>query len=45
MVVVPTGIVLDIEPRTKVLMKDAATLVVYGQLLAEGTEEQPIRFT
>jgi parallel beta-helix repeat protein len=44
-VVVPTGIVLNIEPGTDVLMKDGATLVINGQLLAEGTEEKPIRFT
>jgi parallel beta-helix repeat protein len=44
-VVVPTGIVLNIEPGTEVLMKDAAALVVYGQLFAEGTESEPIRFT
>ncbi len=44
-VVVPAGIVLNIEPGTEILMKDAAVLVVYGQLLAEGDENQPIRFT
>jgi parallel beta-helix repeat protein len=44
-VVVPTGIVLNIEPGTVVSMKGAAALVVYGQLLAEGDENQPIRFT
>lgn len=44
-VVVPAGIVLNIEPGTVVLMKDAAALVVYGQLIADGNEVQPIRFT
>jgi parallel beta-helix repeat protein len=44
-VVVPAGVVLNIEPGTIVLMKNAAALVVYGQLLAEGTEDQPISFT
>jgi parallel beta-helix repeat protein len=44
-VVVQAGVVLNIEPGTEVLMKDAAVLVVYGQLLAEGDENQPIRFT
>ncbi len=44
-VVVPAGIVLNIEPGTVVSMKDAAELVVYGQLLAEGTESEPIYFT
>jgi len=44
-VVVPAGIVLNIEPGTVVLMKDAAALVVYGQLLADGAESEPIQFT
>ncbi|MCP4608525.1 MAG: hypothetical protein GY845_07415 [Planctomycetes bacterium] len=44
-VVIPAGIVLNIEPGTVVLMKDAAALVVNGQLLAEGTESEPISFT
>jgi parallel beta-helix repeat protein len=43
--VVPAGVILNIEPGTEVLMKEAAALVVKGQLLADGTEEQPIRFT
>jgi len=44
-VVVPAGMVLKISPGTMVLMKDAAELLVYGQLLAEGTETEPIHFT
>jgi hypothetical protein len=44
-VTVPSGVVLKIEPGTMVLMKDEARLVVYGQLLAEGTETNPIYFT
>ncbi|MFC1636737.1 right-handed parallel beta-helix repeat-containing protein [Planctomycetota bacterium] len=44
-VVVPEGIVLKIEPGTVVLMKEAASLRVNGQLLANGTENEPIRFT
>jgi parallel beta-helix repeat protein len=44
-VVIPAGIVLNVEPGTEVSMKDGAALVVYGQLLAEGTESEPIRFT
>jgi parallel beta-helix repeat protein len=44
-VVIPTGIVLNIEPGTEILMKNSASLVVNGQLLAEGTESEPIRFT
>jgi len=44
-VIVPSGIILKIEPGTVVLMKHAGSLVVYGQLLADGTENAPIRFT
>jgi hypothetical protein len=44
-VVVPAGVVLKIEPGTMVLMKEEARLIVYGQLLAEGTEDEPIYFT
>jgi hypothetical protein len=44
-VFVPAGVVLKIEPGTMVLMKDEARLVVYGQLLADGTETNPIYFT
>ena len=44
-VIVPVGVVLKVEPGTIVLMKDEARLVVYGQLLAEGTETNPIYFT
>ena len=42
---VPSGIVLSIEPGTVVSMKNAVAIVISGQLLAEGTEEAPIRFT
>jgi len=44
-VVVPAGIVLSIEPGTEVLMKEAISLVIYGQLIADGNEAEPIRFT
>lgn len=44
-VIVPSGITLKIEPGTVVLMKHAGSLVVYGQLLADGIENAPIRFT
>ena len=44
-VIVPSSVVLNIEPGTVILMRDGAELVVYGQLLAEGTESDPIRFT
>jgi len=44
-VFVPAGIVLNIEPGTAILMKDSVSLLVYGQLLADGNEAEPIRFT
>lgn len=44
-VVVPEGIVLKIEPGTVIQMKKAMSLMVYGQLLADGSESEPIRFT
>ncbi len=42
---VPAGTVLTVEPGTVILMKEGVSLVVAGQLLAEGTADQPIRFT
>ena len=44
-VLVPADIVLTIEPGTVISMKDSVSIIVYGQLLSEGTEAQPIRFT
>jgi hypothetical protein len=44
-VIVPTGIVLNIQPGTVVFMRHGVSLNVYGQLLAVGTETEPIRFT
>ena len=44
-VVVPAGIVLTIEPGTMVMMDNAVSIKVYGQLLADGTEGEPIHFT
>jgi len=44
-VIVPKGKVLKVEPGTVVLMDQGASLVVGGQLLVNGTEDQPIRFT
>jgi parallel beta-helix repeat protein len=44
-IVVPTDIILNIEPGTEILMKDGASLLINGQLFAEGTEDQPICFT
>jgi hypothetical protein len=44
-IVVPAGIVLTIEPGTTVMMDNAVSIKVYGQLLADGNETEPIRFT
>ncbi len=44
-VVIRPGKVLRIEPGTVVLLKKGISIVVAGQLLAEGTKAQPIRFT
>ena len=44
-VIVVADTVLKIEPGTTVLMKDAAEILVYGQLLAEAAEAEPIHFT
>src|SRR5688572_11323317 len=43
--VVTNGVVLTIEPGTQMLMNTNATVVVYGQLLANGTTNQPINIT
>ena len=42
---VPAERVLKVEPGTVVLMKNDVSIVVEGQLLADGTDQQPIRFT
>jgi parallel beta-helix repeat protein len=44
-VVVPLGRVLTVQPGTFVLMKKGASIFVEGQLLAQGTEDEPIHFT
>jgi len=44
-VVVPDGNILTIEPGTVVLIAEDAAITVNGQLLANGTESEPIRFT
>jgi parallel beta-helix repeat protein len=44
-VLVPAGKVLNIESGAAILMKDSVSLLVYGQLLADGSEAEPIRFT
>jgi parallel beta-helix repeat protein len=44
-VTVPDANVLTIEPGTVLLLQKGVALVVAGQLLAEGTAEEPIRFT
>jgi hypothetical protein len=42
---VSVGKVLKVEPGTVVLLNKGASIVVAGQLLAEGTAAKPIRFT
>ncbi|MCI0743803.1 MAG: right-handed parallel beta-helix repeat-containing protein [Verrucomicrobia subdivision 3 bacterium] len=44
-VVVTNDAVLTLEPGTRMLMNTNAMLLVYGQLLANGTSNQPIFFT
>jgi hypothetical protein len=44
-VVVTNGVVLTLEPGSRVLMSTGATLVIYGQLLAHGTSNAPVYFT
>lgn len=44
-VVVQPGVALRIGAGTTVMLRDSASLVVFGQLLADGTDEQPIIFT
>lgn len=44
-VVVPPDRVLTVLPGTFVLMKQGGSIIVEGQLLALGTEDEPIHFT
>lgn len=44
-VVITNGVTVTIEPGTQMLMNTSATLVVHGQLLADGTSAAPIAFT
>ncbi len=44
-VVITNGATVTIAPGTQMLMNTNAVLVVYGQLLADGTSNAPIRFT
>lgn len=44
-VTVPAGVVLNIEPGTTVLMADSVSIIVYGQLIADGNEAESILFT
>lgn len=44
-VTIPAGKVLKVEPGTVILMNKGASITIAGQLWAEGTETQPIRFT
>jgi len=43
--IVPAGVTLTILPGTSVFFQPAARMTVRGQLVAEGTEDSPIRFT
>jgi hypothetical protein len=43
--VITNGATLTLEAGTQMLMNTNATIVVYGQLLANGTSNQPISFT
>lgn len=44
-VVVPPGKVLTVLPGTFLLMKQGSSILIEGQLLARGTQAEPIRFT
>jgi parallel beta-helix repeat protein len=44
-VYVPTGVVLTVEAGTEVLVANGKSLVVAGELLADGTESDPVVFT
>jgi len=44
-VVVNPGVSLTIEPGTEVMLAGGQSLVILGELLANGTEEDPIIFT
>jgi len=44
-VTIQTGVVVNIDPGTRMLMNAGATLRVYGQLFADGTSNAPIYFT
>jgi hypothetical protein len=44
-VVIQSNVVVTISPGTRMLMSTGATLVVNGQLLADGITNQPIYFT
>jgi len=44
-VTIPSDVVVMIDPGTRMLMNTGATLVVNGQLLANGTTNEPIMFT
>ncbi|MBN1505640.1 MAG: lamin tail domain-containing protein [Sedimentisphaerales bacterium] len=42
---VPAGVSLTVEPGTSVYFESAARMVIHGRLVAEGSEDLPIRFT
>lgn len=44
-VTVPMDVILKIEPGTDILLKQNGSLTIHGKLLANGTENAPIRIT
>lgn len=44
-VTAPSETVLTVEPGTFIFLKQGASIVVAGQLLAQGTQDEPIHFT
>ena len=44
-VVIPDGLSLSIEAGTTLYLADGVSIFVFGHLIAEGTEAEPIRFT
>lgn len=43
--IVPSDILLEIKPGTRMLFQSGAELKIYGHLKAQGTEAEPILFT
>lgn len=43
--IVPTGSTVIIKPGTRIVAHDSASLIIYGNLITEGTEDFPITFS